>query len=541
MNTIQKYLSGFVMIVTLLVLTAISVSAVDQPENIDFDVNVQGTSDSAYLVSADGCGGFDDGRFVDGDHLLVYKFDLADNVTAAWLTVTVGNEYLLWLSKNNTTWTEVARFKEHEHEVGNMGDLVINLTPYLKDNPQKIVYLRFGDSFPEEGWGSYVKHIKITYGEAPPAATGNVNDIIMNTPISNSKTPVENVVKKVIPVGFDVDLRVDNQIGLRYVIDSDSKTKDDSWVSYYHFGFEARKKFSDKDSAWLATRTYGDPKGIRNIPSTDNYDYGYTHKYSDALSLTWKYTHGEEFLPGLLSYSSKWGWNYYLPAGTMVKVDANPLAGLKMTYIFMPAEDNGYMAKAEYAGSGFKVGGGYSDIIYKNIEKMASYDVYGEVSMFPGIILYYEYNDANEGEYLYKVDYTKGPVTAQVLFANLDSKGELKGGIDEKLRCTDYQKNTIDTSVIYRINDKWSLGGGAAYLTKSSDFEVNGILSTQTTGITKVSGTVAYNLYSAKVAYDCLDEYLRFYGTYKLAGDNLLEMGFDEATKETTVQLWIKF
>lgn len=136
-------------------------TAVGDLREFDFAVNVNGP-DTKYLISAEGTGSFDNARFADGKSALVYKFDLPDTTVRGKITVTVANEYVIWVSKNGANWTEKARYQKHEHNMANLGPVSFDLSEELKDNPSKTIYLKLGDAFPNDGWGSYVQNVKVS-------------------------------------------------------------------------------------------------------------------------------------------------------------------------------------------------------------------------------------------------------------------------------------------------------------------------------------------------------------------------------------------
>jgi hypothetical protein len=115
--------------------------------------------ESNYIVELSCCTGNDGGhRFMDGNNYVIYQFTLPADATNAIAHISIGNEYLVQVrSGTNGDWaTELSEM--------NQGGVVIrdvDLSPYLTNNPAKIIQVRIGDTSPADGWGGYLVGMSI--------------------------------------------------------------------------------------------------------------------------------------------------------------------------------------------------------------------------------------------------------------------------------------------------------------------------------------------------------------------------------------------
>lgn len=127
---------------------------------IDFDTGTP--AETPWLFDPDGSqsNGVQN-RFADGNSHFTYKFPFPSDTTAAQVTLTIDNEFLVSVSPDNKTWTTVLTETEQDHDGQNKAARTIDLAPYL--GPDKAVYVRVADSFPQDGWGGRVYHVTATY------------------------------------------------------------------------------------------------------------------------------------------------------------------------------------------------------------------------------------------------------------------------------------------------------------------------------------------------------------------------------------------
>jgi hypothetical protein len=81
-------------------------------------------------------------------------------VTASKLTLEIGNEYLVSVSSDDQTYHEVLRETNEEHDLNNLDPPhALDLNTLLGGS--RTLYLRIGDSFPSDGWGGLLGHLKL--------------------------------------------------------------------------------------------------------------------------------------------------------------------------------------------------------------------------------------------------------------------------------------------------------------------------------------------------------------------------------------------
>jgi len=129
-----------------------------------------GSNEKDYLIDDGGSTLGGDYRFADRNSYIVYQFDLPDDVTTAYATIHVGNQFVIEAAAG--TDGEFAVEKDWVAESGqettdnsNLNYYTINISNYLANNPQKIVRIRFSDGIPTNGWGPYVKSAVIVNKE----------------------------------------------------------------------------------------------------------------------------------------------------------------------------------------------------------------------------------------------------------------------------------------------------------------------------------------------------------------------------------------
>lgn len=127
---------------------------------IDFDTGT--ASEDPWLSHSDGSQSNGAGsRFADGDHHFVYRLPFPADTSSAHMTLTIDNEFLVRASADGKHWKTVLREDDQVHDGSNKSDRRVDLTSYLGTN--KAVYVRVGDSFPDDGWGGRVYHVSADY------------------------------------------------------------------------------------------------------------------------------------------------------------------------------------------------------------------------------------------------------------------------------------------------------------------------------------------------------------------------------------------
>jgi len=108
-------------------------------------------------------------REVSGDHKVVYRFVIPEDVPAADCTLWVGNQFAISLAAD--AGGKPGEFHEELNAITMLGRKVydqenkywytVDLTPYLKDNPSRTVYLAVTDAEPRDGWGALISRLDV--------------------------------------------------------------------------------------------------------------------------------------------------------------------------------------------------------------------------------------------------------------------------------------------------------------------------------------------------------------------------------------------
>lgn len=129
-----------------------------------------GSNENDYLIDSGNSSLGGDYRFADGTSYMIYQFDLPDDVTTAYATIQVGNQFIIEAAAGTDgeftvekDW--VAESGQETTDNSNLNFYTINISKYLTNNSQKIVRIRFTDGIPANGWGPYLKSIAIVNKE----------------------------------------------------------------------------------------------------------------------------------------------------------------------------------------------------------------------------------------------------------------------------------------------------------------------------------------------------------------------------------------
>jgi hypothetical protein len=123
-------------------------------------------AETPWLIDPDGSqldGAIHDGhgRFADNGSHFTYRFDLPADVTGGTLTLEIGNEYLVDVSTDGQSWHTVAREAGEVHGLENLGNPMVTLNLNDLRAGGRTVYLRVGDSKPDDGWGGWLGHLTL--------------------------------------------------------------------------------------------------------------------------------------------------------------------------------------------------------------------------------------------------------------------------------------------------------------------------------------------------------------------------------------------
>lgn len=143
------------------------VSLAGPPSGTTFaKVNANTPAEATYLVDAGGSITQPNARFADAGAYMIYEFDLPDNVTSAFARVQVGNQYVI--SAAAGAEGEYTVLKDYVAETGdaitdnsNFGYQTVDLSPFVANNPGKVVRIRLTDGIPTDGWGPYLRGIEV--------------------------------------------------------------------------------------------------------------------------------------------------------------------------------------------------------------------------------------------------------------------------------------------------------------------------------------------------------------------------------------------
>lgn len=112
--------------------------------------------DSQFLVY--NTGAIDNGhRYADEDRQLIYKFNLTNHVSEATLTMDLAGNYVVDISTDGVNWSPAA------DAMGNLNRITISsdLSGWLANNAEKMIWVRFADKTPQDGHGPSVYHLSL--------------------------------------------------------------------------------------------------------------------------------------------------------------------------------------------------------------------------------------------------------------------------------------------------------------------------------------------------------------------------------------------
>jgi uncharacterized repeat protein (TIGR01451 family) len=121
-------------------------------------------AETPWLFDADGSeldGAVYDGngRFTDGNNHATYRFQLPSDVAGGTLTLEIGNEFLVDVSTDNSTWRTVLKEPTEEHDLNNLEPRSLDLNDLRAGS--RTLYVRIGDAKTDDGWGGWLAHVKL--------------------------------------------------------------------------------------------------------------------------------------------------------------------------------------------------------------------------------------------------------------------------------------------------------------------------------------------------------------------------------------------
>ncbi len=139
----------------IIIFMLFSVTLFAQNKYIEFSPdNTEGSMEKQYLYKDHGSQIKINGeghRWADGESTFVYKIDLFD-VQKEVLILDVCHDYKVEMSFNDKDYFTVLESPKDVHDDSNRGEKFIDLKKHLKG--KQVIYLRFSDRSPSNGWGS---------------------------------------------------------------------------------------------------------------------------------------------------------------------------------------------------------------------------------------------------------------------------------------------------------------------------------------------------------------------------------------------------
>lgn len=130
-----------------------------------FNMAAVSPEEKTFLIEDNGSNAGGDFRFADGTASMTYQFDLPDDVTTAFAKIHVGNQFVIEAAGPEGDFTVqkdwVAETGDEVRDNSNLDFYDVDLTPFLANNPSKVVRLRLSDGVPSDGWGPFLRSIVI--------------------------------------------------------------------------------------------------------------------------------------------------------------------------------------------------------------------------------------------------------------------------------------------------------------------------------------------------------------------------------------------
>ena len=122
-----------------------------------------------YLVEQSGTATQPNGRFADAAGFMIYEFDLPNDATTAFANIDIANQYVISAAGADGEFTVLhdyfAETGDPVRDQSNRIVQLVELTPFLENNAEKIVRIRLTDGIPEDGWGPYLRGIEVMDSE----------------------------------------------------------------------------------------------------------------------------------------------------------------------------------------------------------------------------------------------------------------------------------------------------------------------------------------------------------------------------------------
>ncbi len=116
-------------------------------------------AEAPWLFDTDGSQFDGEGRFTDNGNHATYRFQLPADVEGGTFTLDVGNQFLVEASTDNATWTTVLKEDRPIRDRSNQAERTLDLDALRGGG--RTVYLRLGDSQPDDGWGGWLGRLEL--------------------------------------------------------------------------------------------------------------------------------------------------------------------------------------------------------------------------------------------------------------------------------------------------------------------------------------------------------------------------------------------
>lgn len=151
-------------------LNRLTIQMAEQPFPNPIEFNTNTAEETRWLYESNGSRISDVGhRYVDGTASFTYRFPFPEGTHTAEATLNLDNQFLVEISNDGETWTEVLREEEEVRDASNVGRRTFDMSPALGDDG--VVYMRVSDSFPNDGWGARLNYVHIAWDNSTPDTT----------------------------------------------------------------------------------------------------------------------------------------------------------------------------------------------------------------------------------------------------------------------------------------------------------------------------------------------------------------------------------
>jgi len=99
-------------------------------------------------------------RFTDGNARAVYRFPIPEGVTGGSLAIDIAQQYLVDVSTDGQNWRTILSEPENVRDLSNRSVHTFDLNELRGES--RTLYVRIGDSRPQDGWGGWLARMTLT-------------------------------------------------------------------------------------------------------------------------------------------------------------------------------------------------------------------------------------------------------------------------------------------------------------------------------------------------------------------------------------------